>query len=165
RSSGTGDDTHYWTEKYEYCPLCYGDAKINEARSGVTGGYVGIVVMIFVLGFFSWITNSGGFPLPLRIIFIAFPILIIIALIKQIIDGPGKAERARLEQTAFLNSLENPPQGVKEAYQSSSSDKVKWSKTEMTCFQCGNSLTLQDQFCSVCGDTTEDERAFARKYN
>lgn len=114
-------------------------------------------------------STSDGFGPPrglimaFMLIFLAVPIFMLVAFVKNLIQSPKRAENAGFEQTEFLNSLDSTPQGIEESYQPSSSENFRWSKAIITCFQCGNSLTLQDQFYPNCGDTTEDEREFVRK--
>jgi len=165
-SSGSGGSSHGWTSRHEYCPVCKSEVEISEAQGSAIGG----MVAIFIGALFLFISSSGlissGAPGGFVLAFVSVPLLIIGIGIYSILVSPTRQERARENQQEFLYSLKQSSEGVK-IIDSKKKNKLHtytrpnktWTPLEMTCFQCGNTLSLVDDYCTNCGDSTQEERA------
>ncbi len=139
---------HSYTESYEYCPVCYSDAKIGESTSGIVGGIIFLVILVF---FFVPLFTGLEFFNPIILIFLLIPIVMIIM-------GPMRIAKAKSEQKAFLQSTQTQMQIRPQS--SFVNNFKRTSSVDVVCFQCGSPISLDDAFCSSCGDPTTDERKF-----
>lgn len=153
RSSGAGEHRHTWTETYEYCLLCYTDAKISE-QVGV-GAYTGkIFIILFGIGWIMMTQYMGSFMPALSYMGI-IGVLIIAFSVILFITGPMKANRFKEQREHFLQSL-NYNEGITRI--SSKSRGYAGDSLQIHCMQCGEPIDLKDKFCKNCGDTTKDEK-------
>ena len=148
-----GDDTY--VETYEYCPVCYSDAQIRDAQSSMVGGVIFIgIILIFILPNFLGMFDISGF-------FASFIFIAVFIAIALFVIGPSKISQAKNKQKSFLNSLQSQKQAPIRSQPITMANRFKKkSNVEVVCFQCGSPLSLEDSFCSSCGDSTEDERKF-----
>jgi hypothetical protein len=148
RSTGMGNHSHRWTETYEYCILCYTDAKVNDEVGA--GAYFG---KIFMIGFgIVWIIMTSSFVPFMSIVGLASIIFGIISLVR----GPQRAEELISKRQDFLNSF-NYDKGITRI--SKLKRKTQIQSIQVHCMECGESIILKDKYCQNCGDTTKDERA------
>ena len=145
---GMGNHRHRWTETYEYCILCYTDAKVND-EVGV-GAYFG---KIFMIGFgIFWIVMTSSFVPFMSIVGVALIIFGLFSLAR----GPQRAEQLKSKRQDFLDSF-NYDKGITRISNLKSRSKVE--SLEIHCMECGDSISLKDKYCMNCGDTTKDEKA------
>jgi Leucine-rich repeat (LRR) protein len=81
-----------------------------------------------------------------------------------------KSQQAEIEASTFRDSLNNPSSpytfqrytgdGFDSPRQSDafSSNSIPYSKSfSLVCYECGSNITIDDKFCSNCGDSTKQE--------
>jgi hypothetical protein len=150
RSSGAGEHRHTWTETYEYCILCYTDAKISE-QVGV-GAYIGKIVIIgFGVGWIMMTQYMASFMPIMSYMGIIGALMIVLTAI-SFITGPMRATKLKEQREQFLKSL-NYNEGITRTSSKSAG------YLQIHCMQCGEPINLKDKFCNNCGDSTKDEKA------
>ncbi|MHA2104669.1 MAG: hypothetical protein ACW981_14670 [Candidatus Hodarchaeales archaeon] len=175
-SSGSGNYRRSRYTSHEFCVLC-NTAKLSSDAKWSPLSLVCIFpfILIFVFAFIPLFTISdiggdfgffGIFPLFFIGIFV-FMILIIFGTVSQ---TKKKSQQAEIEASTFRDSLNNPSSpytfqrytgdGFDSPRQSDafSSNSIPYSKSfSLVCYECGSNITIDDKFCSNCGDSTKQE--------
>ena len=109
-------------------------------------------------------TNNNGSMLSMPDfsgIFAFFIIIAVCAIIGGIIYSKMQADSAVDEAMRFKRNLKTSQSSSSSRYVNLNTVKPLYQKKKevgtINCFECGSPLSLDDQFCPSCGDSTKDE--------
>ncbi|MFW9930987.1 MAG: hypothetical protein ACFFD1_16480 [Candidatus Thorarchaeota archaeon] len=173
---GTGESSYTYYTQHDYCVLCNASQLSHDAKwSPLTLVCLIPFLLIFFLAFiplYGTFNQSGTFFSLFPTFFIGILVFILIIMMGSILSKRNKAKEAELEAIRFRHSLDQrtSPMDYKRynsteskkfssepSYDSSQFSIDRSEPFTMVCFECGNRLSLQDKFCSNCGDSTKEE--------
>lgn len=175
-SSGSGSYRNSYYSSHDFCVLCNSsqlssDAKWSPLNIVCLIPFIAIFLVVFLpaLGIFSSFGDFGFFGF-FPFIFIGIFVLIFISIFVSVSKTKTLAQEAENEALGFRNSLNSPEapytyqrysnEGFESPKQSDifSSSNTSYSPAfSLVCFECGSSITVEDKFCSNCGDSTKEE--------
>ena len=131
---GTGDDRYAYSERYEYCPICYYDTQIKKSKSYSYGciafAIFFIVAAVFMTGFFN--------PIIFTLLLVGVVISLVLFVILRFVYSPKKTAEFNAKKEEFLQRTKKPSVTKKE---------------EITkfCPECGTRVETDASVCSYCG--------------
>jgi len=147
--SGPGDNSYTYSRRFELCPLCYYDRKINiygkQAKTVGGATIIGLIILFLVsLIIFDFGSIIPSIMLIFDIIFLIIPILMILITLYMIfIYGPKKTEDFKSKREEFLNS-------IKQIVSNQNDTAVG-----KFCIECGKKIDPDAYICSYCGATAK----------
>jgi len=159
-SSGTNEFRRTWSTTHIYCPPCYADVATHDATGpgAIFGSVLFIIFGLFITVAFFSVAGPLGF----------FALIVVGAGIYQMVANTNKADEARRDEARFLLSLDKNPPGIKKV---GSYSRIKgyarpdkpWRISQVSCFQCGEPIDLDSNYCMNCGESTKDEKVYYQK--
>ncbi len=132
---GTGDDRYAYSERYEYCPLCYYDTQIKKYKSYSHGciafAIFFIIAAVFMTGFFN--------PIIFTLLSVGIVISLVLFVFLRFVYSPKKTAEFNAKKEEFLQRTKTPTVSKKEEI------------TTKFCPECGTRVEPDASVCSYCG--------------
>ena len=145
---GSGDSSYAYSKRYEYCPVCYYDAKAKIYKYSSIVGFFTIGMLIFMLFVVFLPTSPLSYShpamyIPLIIISIMLAIAVIVVVYLHFIRRPKKVGELDAKKEEFLRSIKTPTKNIDEE------------EMGFFCTECGNKIDPDASICSYCGRTVK----------
>ncbi len=142
---GTGDSSYTYSERYDYCPICFYDKKIK--KHGLGKMIKAIIVTIIIIVMISVVNDlispfMGYYFYMMNFFFVTLPLIIMVGFnIYVFIYSPIKLREIKRKKEQILNSLKTiTPLGQERV-------------ATKFCSECVISIDPEVSFCSYCGTT------------
>ena len=138
---GTGDDRYAYSERYEYCPVCYYDTEIKKYKN-YSYGCIGVMIVFIIAEIFMFIPTGLYTPMMFIVgilLSIGILISIIAFFILRFVYSPKKTAEFNAKKEEFLQSIKTPTITKKEEI------------TTNFCPECGTQVEPDASVCSYCG--------------
>lgn len=166
RTTGSGEYSHTYTERYEYCPIC----KYTMDEKYSSSQYIGLVcffpIWIITLFIMPW---AGSFFILFDLVKGLFLLIGFFGLgygiYGVVVKGPQLKQEAIDKRNQFMQEVglsnvynrEQPREISRPKDEKPYFDSVIQEKNTFYYAQCGSLLNKRMKFCPSCGDTTADE--------
>lgn len=131
---GTGDDRYAYSERYEYCPVCYYDTQVKKYKSHSYGCIGFVIVFIIAAVFMTGLFN----PIIFTLLSIGILISVIAFVYLRFVYSPKKTAEFNAKKEEFLQSIKTPT-------------SIKEEITTKFCPECGTRVEPDASVCSYCG--------------
>jgi len=138
---GTGDDRYAYSERYEYCPVCYYDTEIKKYKN-YSYGCIGVMIVFIIAAIFMFFPTGLYTPM-MFVVGILLSLGIFISIIAffylRFVYSPKKTAEFNAKKEEFLQSIKTPT-SIKE-------EEI----TAKFCPECGTRVEPDYSVCSYCG--------------
>ena len=139
---GTGDDRYAYSERYEYCPVCYYDTHVKKYKN-YPYPCIGFII-IFIIAAISMTLFTPGIYNPMSFLVITLLSLgILISVVAffylRFVYSPKKTAEFNAKKEEFLQRTKTPTITKKEEI------------STKFCPECGTRVEPDASVCSYCG--------------